>query len=67
MRADERKTVVMIFDLRQRNLPTLHTVALFATRAELPLMNVGVAVRTFRAHVREYRLRVTLRAGHALV
>ena len=67
MCADQRETVIVILDLRQRNLPALHAVALFATRAELPFMNVGVAVRTLGAYVGEYRLGVTLSTGHALV
>ena len=57
----------MVLDLLHRNLPSLHRVALFASRTKLALVNVGVAVGTLRAHVAEHQLRVARHACHFLV
>ena len=57
----------MLLDLLKRNLPAPHGVALVATGAELPTVDIGVAVRTFGAHVREDRLGMATRAGNLAV
>ena len=64
MRAEQRKPVLMILDLLHRDLPSPDRVALFTAGAELALVNVGVTISAFHAHVTEYRLGVTRRASH---
>lgn len=67
VRPGEWKAIVMLLHLLDRNRPSPHRVALFAICAQLPLVNVGMAVLASRTHVRKYLLHVTLRAGHRLV
>ena len=67
VRPGEWKAIVMLLHLLNRNHPSPHRVALFAIRAQLPLVNVSVAVLAARPHVRKYLLHVTLRASHRLV
>lgn len=67
VRPGQRKAIVMLLHLLDRNRPSPHRVALFAIRAQLPLVNVGMAILASRTHVRKYLLHVTLRAGHRLV
>jgi hypothetical protein len=63
----QRKAILVLIDLLHPNRPSFDRVALFTVRAELPLVNVGMAVRASLAHVGENRLHVTLRAGNALM
>jgi len=51
----------------QRDFPAFDRVALFALRAELPAVNIGVAVRALRAHVGEDQARVTQAALHGFM
>jgi hypothetical protein len=67
MSADQRETVLMVPDRLHRHLPSLYGVAASAIRSHLPAVDIGMAVRTIRAGVREYRLRVALRAREILV
>ena len=67
MRAKQREAILMLLDLLHSNLPSLDRVALFATRAKLALVNVGVAVRASLTYVGEDRLDVALGASHTLV
>lgn len=67
VRSGQRKSIVMLLDLSDRNLPALHGVALLAVGSHLPPVNVSVAILAALPHIREYRFRVTLRAGHRLV
>ena len=67
MRANQRKAVNVLVDLLNRDIPALDRVALLAVGAHLPLVNVGVAVRALRSHIREHQLGVALGTGHALV
>ena len=53
----------MIFDLLNLNLPPFDRVALFAIRAELSLVNIGVAIGASSARIREHWLDVAGRAG----
>jgi hypothetical protein len=48
-------------------VPTENRVALRAVRAHFPLVNIGVAILTILANVREYRFYVALRAFNFLV
>ncbi len=65
--AGQGKAVVVLLHLLNRDCPAANRMALIAIRAQLPLMNVGVAVLAAQAHVCEYRFYVTLDAGHGLV
>lgn len=67
MRTHQGKAVLVLINLLHRNLPSLYRVALFAGCPKLTLMDIGVAVSAFLAHVREHRLRVALGATHSLV
>ena len=51
----------------QRDLPAFYCVALLALCAELPAVNIGMAVRTLRAHVGEDQTCVTQPALHRFV
>lgn len=65
--SEQRKSVGMILNLLNRDLPSFYGVALLTSRSELTLVNVGVAIGAFQAYVAEDRLRVALDASHALV
>jgi len=49
--ADERETIKVLIDLLNRNVPSLHGVALFAVGPHLALVNIRVAVGTLRSDV----------------
>lgn len=61
------KTILVLLDLLDGNLPALDGVALLTVGAKLTLMNIGVAVGAFCPHVRKHRFGVTLRTGDLLV
>lgn len=67
MCSEQREAVLVLIYLLHRNLPSLYGVALFASSAELPLVNVGVAVGALLSHVREHWFGVALCAGDSLV
>jgi hypothetical protein len=62
MRSDQGEAIFVSAYGLQGYIPTDHAMALLAIRAELPPMNVGVAIGTLRAHVAEYRLCMALDA-----
>ncbi len=59
VRAEQRKTILVIFYLLCRNIPALHGVALRAIGAHLPLVNVRVALFAILANIGEHGLDVT--------
>ena len=67
VRANQWKSVLMIANLLQRNLPTFHRVTALAVGAKLAAMNVGMAVGAILAHVLENQACMALGAGHLLV
>ena len=67
MRTDQREAVDVLIDLLNRDIPTLHRVALLAICPHLPLVNVGVAIRALCSHIGKDQLGVALRATDALV
>ena len=67
MGAQQRKTVLVLLHGLQRDLPAFYRVALLALRAELPAVDVGMAVRALRAHVGEHQARMTQAALHGFV
>ncbi len=64
MSSGQRKTIRMLLDLLDGNLPSADRVALLAIGAQLALVNVGVAILTALAHAGENHLDVTLCAGY---
>jgi len=64
VRAEQRKTILVIFHLLCCNIPALHRVALRAIRAHLPLVNVRVALFAILADIGKHRLDVALVALH---
>lgn len=64
MRAGQREAVVVLLNLRDRNLPSTDGVTLLAVRAQLPAMNVGVAILAALADIAEHRFHMALGAGH---
>lgn len=67
MRTHQGKAVLVLVDLLHRDLPSLDRVALFAGRAKLTLVDIGMAIGAFLSHVREHRLGVTLGATDPLM
>ena len=65
--AEKREAILVIFNLLNGIVPTENRVALRAVRAHFPLVNIGVAILTILANVREYRFYVALRAFNFLV
>lgn len=67
MRSSQRKAVVVLLHLPNRDLPSPDGVALRAIRTQLPPMNVGVAILATLSNIGENRPDVTLSAVHCLV
>ena len=67
VRAEQRKTILVILYPLNGNIPAPHGVALRAIRPHLPLVNVRVALFTILAHIGEHRLEVAPRALNFLV
>jgi len=67
VRPYQRKTVEMLLDVLHGNTPALHAVAVLASSAELPAMDIGVAVGAFCARVREHQIAVALPAADPFV
>lgn len=64
VRPDQRKTILMLFDVLNGNLPSLHGVTVLAFRSHLAAMNVCVAVVARLPHLSENHLDVASGAGH---
>ena len=54
MGPEERKTILVVLDVLDRDAPSLHGVTFLAASSELAAMQVGVAVHAFRPHIRKY-------------
>lgn len=67
VRPHQGETVIVVLDLRDRNLPATYRVTLFAIGAKLALVNIGVAIGAACPYIGEHRLGMALRAAHALV
>ena len=67
MGPNQRKTILVLLDLLDGNLPALDAVTLLAIGAELALVNVGVTVGALGRNVGKYRLGVALSASDFLV
>ena len=64
MRSRQRKAVVVLLYLLDRDLPSAHRVALLAIGTELALVDVGMAILAALPHIRENKFYVALRAGN---
>ena len=62
VRANERKAILVFVDVMHRHCPAIDVMAQVALGAILASMNVGVAVLTLLAGVREDRVDVALLA-----
>jgi hypothetical protein len=67
VRAQQRKAVEVVPNRLYGNVPAANRMALLAVGAELPPVNVGVAVRASRTDVREHQLGMALHALDLLV
>ena len=65
--AEKRKAVLVGADLLGGDFPSGNGVAVLAGGAELPAVDIGVAIRALLSNVGEDRLRVAQAAGHAFV
>jgi hypothetical protein len=63
----QRETIVMLLHIFNRDAPSADGVALLAIRAQLTLVNIGVAVLAALTDVGENHLYVTLDASDASV
>ncbi len=61
------KAVLVLVDLLGGNLPALYAVALLATGAELPLVDIGMAIGALVTYIREYGFDVALGTGDSLM
>ena len=64
VRADQGEAILVITNRLHGDFPALDGVARFAIRAELPAVNVRMAVRAFLAHIGENQFHVALDALH---
>lgn len=67
VRSHQWETVEMLLDVLHRNSPPFHVVAVLAVCSKLAAVNIGVAIRAFRAGIAEHQVRVTLPAGDPFV
>jgi len=67
MRSEKREAIAVVLSGAHRLKPAAHCVAVLATSAELLLMDVGVAVRTFDSDVAENRAAMAVGASNGLV
>lgn len=67
MSPHERKAILVVLDRIQGDIPTLYRVAAFTIGAELPAMNVGVAIGAVGTYVFEDEAGVALGAANLLV
>ena len=67
VRPSQRKAVVMLLHLPNRDLPSTDGVTLLAIRSQLAFVNVGVAILATLSNAGENRLDVTFSAAHRLV
>ena len=65
--AEERETILVILELLDSDIPTLHSVTFGAARAHLPLVNIGMTVLAIFSYVRKNWFNVALRALHFLM
>jgi len=57
----------VLLHLGNQHLPSIDGMTLFAVRSKLALVDVRMAIRALNSHIGKNRLRMALRARHALV
>ena len=62
VRADERKTILVLVDVMDRYLPAVCVVAQLALRAVLAPMQIGMTVLTLVRSISEFQIRVAVAA-----
>jgi hypothetical protein len=67
MGSDQRKTILMIANGIQRNMPAFHRMAALAIGAKLTAMYVRMAIGTVGADILEYQFGMALHARNFLV
>ena len=67
MSADERKTVVMVLNRFQRDVPSIYRVTLFAAGSHAGAVNISMTVSALAADIGEHWFDVALRTHDALV
>lgn len=60
VRSQQREDIEVIGSHQRHRSPSNRYMTQLAIRAELPVMNIGVATKTVLRHIRENRLRMTL-------
>lgn len=61
---DQRKTILMLIDGLDQNLPASYAVTEVALCSIFPPVNVGMTILTIATHIGEYRADVAFLAGH---
>ena len=64
MRADQRKTILVLVDVMDRHLPAACVVAQLALRTVLAPMQIRMAVLTSIWGIREFQIRMAVAACH---
>lgn len=64
VRADQRKTILVLVDVMDRHLPAVCVVAQLALRAVLAPMQIRMAVLAFVRSIGEFKIRVAVAACH---
>lgn len=62
--SDQRKSILVLLDVFDGNLPAFHGVAFVAFGAHLPAMDIRVTLGTLVADIREDQLAVALRTAY---
>ena len=65
--AGQREPIIVLLHVLDRDLPSPYRVALFAVRAQLALVNVGVTILAALTDIRENHFHVTRGASHGSV
>ena len=64
VRADQRKTILVLVDVMNRDLPAICVVAQFALGAVLAPMQIRMAILAFVWGIGEFQICVAVAAGH---
>jgi hypothetical protein len=65
VRANQRKTILVLVDVMNRHLPSIGVVAQFAFGAVLATMQIGMTVLAFVGSIGELQIRVAVPACHS--
>ena len=62
MRPNQRKAILMLFDVLNRDLPAFNRMAVFAFGSQLPAMNISMAIGAAVADIGKNQLGMALSA-----